>query len=198
MSPAQILERSYATLKRRLIEGDFHAGQRLEAARLSEQMHVSITPVRDVLNRLTGERLVEAVAGGGFYVPMPDESGLRELLEWNALLALHAARGKRNGVLFDEQPSRDNAVRTAQLFSSLVDVLGNREMSHAVTSINDRLHAMRRIDAQVMGDTVPDLAALEELAANGPPSILVKRIREFHRRRKAKLPAYVRLLRLGG
>ena len=55
MSPAHVLEPTYDTLRRRLVAGDWPPRCRLEAARLAEELGVSITPVRDALNRLTGE-----------------------------------------------------------------------------------------------------------------------------------------------
>lgn len=197
MSPAQILERSYDTLKQRLIAGDFNAGQRLEAARLAEQLHVSITPVRDVLNRLTGEGLVYAIAGGGFYVPSPDESGLRDLLEWNAFLASHAARSRRTVLPSILPGPRNDAERTANFFSVLAQGLGNGEFTKAVESCNAKLHAMRLLDDQIFGDTQNELDALEASLVHGPVSTLIKQIRRFHTKRQSRLPTYVRLLRAG-
>lgn len=198
MSPSQVLERSYLTLKRRLIEGTFMVGQRLEAARLSEELHASITPVRDVLNRLTGEGLVQAIAGGGFYVPMPDESDLRNLLAWNVYLAQHALHAQR-GII--EMPRRldlhhqDDAARTGAIFSHLAARLQNPEFSRAVDSVNDRLYAMRLLDERVLGRTAEELSALETIMASGAPSSAVKQVKQFHRRRGDRLATYVRLLR---
>lgn len=198
MSPAQILERSYETLKRRLIEGSFLAGQRLEAARLSEQLHASITPIRDVLNRLTGEGLVHAIAGDGFYVPLPDEGSLRDLLDWNAALALQAARAQKpvtSGFLAVRTPASDIAARTASLFTHLAGGLDNGEFVRAVANVNDRLHAMRLLDERVIGKTGEELDAFEAVVVTGDAPVIVKRVRQFHSRRRARLATYVRLLR---
>ena len=54
MSPAYVLEPTYDTLRRRLFAGVWPSGQRLEAARLATELGVSMTPVRDSLNRLAG------------------------------------------------------------------------------------------------------------------------------------------------
>ncbi|MDR7154851.1 DNA-binding transcriptional MocR family regulator [Sphingobium xenophagum] len=193
MSPAQILERCYQALKQRLVEGEFHPGQRLEAVRLADEMHVSMTPVRDVLNRLTGEGLVDAIAGGGFYVPVPDEGGLRDLLDWNALLALYAA-GSRQRTVREGTGSPDDIDRTASLFFRLAESLGNREMMRTVGHLNDRLYAMRLLDARILGETGSEILGLEE-ALMADNADLSKRIRAYHRRRKARVATYVRLLR---
>lgn len=198
MSPAQILERSYQTLKQRLMEGGFRPGYRLEAARLADDMHVSITPVRDVLNRLTGEGLVEAIAGGGFYVPLLDESMLRDLLDWNAALALLAIRMQQSSthsIAFLDHDDLDVPERTARLFCRLALRLGNSEFTRAVESANDRLHAMRQLDERVIGNTREELAELVSAAETATASALAKQVRQFHARRKGRLATYVRLLR---
>lgn len=198
MSPAQIVERCYRTLKQRLIEGEFNPGQRLEAARLADNMHVSITPVRDVLNRLTGEGLIGAVAGGGFYVPVPDEGSLRDLLDWNAFLALHAARARKS-VMEPFSSGFENVPvnvpeRSALLFARLSLRPGNRQFLSAVESLNDKLHPMRLLDERILDGAADELVELER-GMEGDAGIFVKRIRLFHKRRKAKLPTYVRLMR---
>ncbi len=198
MSPAQILERSYQTLKQRLIEGGFRPGHRLEAARLADDMHVSITPVRDVLNRLTGEGLVEAIAGGGFYVPLLDESMLRDLLDWNAALALLAIRMQQSStpsVAVLDRDALDVPERTARLFCRLALRQGNSEFTRAVESANDRLYAMRQLDERVLGKTSEELAELESAAETATASALAKQVRQFHARRKGRLATYIRLLR---
>ncbi|WP_420143973.1 GntR family transcriptional regulator [Sphingobium sp.] len=198
MSPAQILERSYDTLKRRLIAGDFDAGQRLEAARLSEQMHVSITPVRDVLNRLTGEGLVEAIAGGGFYVPILDEGRLRDLLDWNSFLSIQAVRMKRVAKPQIRVTGGNDAARAAHFFSAIAGSTGNRELVSTVSRTNDRLYAMRLLDTQVLTGVGLEFEAMEQAMAEDSLAVLVKLVRAYHRRRVARLPTYMRLLREAG
>src|SRR3546814_19229888 len=73
--------------------GAWSAGVRIEAARLADEIGVSITPVRDALNRLAGERMVDFIAGEGFRVPLYSEAELRDLFGLNRLLLL-AAVGK--------------------------------------------------------------------------------------------------------
>jgi DNA-binding GntR family transcriptional regulator len=95
MSPLQAMERSYAALRQVLRDGMHPPGHRLEANRIADELGVSPTPVRDALNRLVGERMVEASSGEGFHVPRLDEGDLRDLYEWNSALAIMAARTSR-------------------------------------------------------------------------------------------------------
>ena len=86
MSPAHVLEPTYQRLKRALMEGTWANGAKLEAMRLADDFGVSMTPVRDSLNQLVGEGLVDLTPGDGFRVPVLTEQGLRDVLRVNAVL----------------------------------------------------------------------------------------------------------------
>ena len=79
MSPSHILEPTYQALRERLMGGEWPAGFRLDTARLAADLGVSKSPVRDSLNRLTGERMVDFEPGYGFHVPRLDETQLRDI-----------------------------------------------------------------------------------------------------------------------
>src|SRR3989344_3702170 len=68
MSPAHVFEPTYEAIKRRLMTGEWATGARIEAARLADDLGVSMTPVRDSLYRLNGERMVDFTPGEGFHV----------------------------------------------------------------------------------------------------------------------------------
>src|SRR5438132_2867759 len=88
-------ERVYAAIKQQLRCGCYRPGHRLEPAVLSEQLNASVTPVRDALHRLTGERLVEAPRHEGFRVPMLTETMLRHLYAWHRDLVTLAMLNRR-------------------------------------------------------------------------------------------------------
>ena len=86
MSPAHVLEPTCTKLKQMLVEGVWPPGEKLEALRLADELGVSMTPVRDCLNRLVGERLVDMKPGEGYRVPRISEKALRDMLAVNAAL----------------------------------------------------------------------------------------------------------------
>ena len=45
MSPAHVFEPTYEAIKRRLMTGEWATGARIEAARLADDLGVSMTPV---------------------------------------------------------------------------------------------------------------------------------------------------------
>src|ERR1700761_6944712 len=59
MSPSHILEPTYRAIKQRLMCGEWPAGFRLDTARIATDLGVSTSPVRDSLNRLAGECMVD-------------------------------------------------------------------------------------------------------------------------------------------
>src|SRR3546814_11818579 len=70
---------------------------RSDSTRIAEALSVSVTPVRDSLYRLTGERMVDFTHGEGFHVHRLTETELRDMLELNLILLLAAiatARGQ--------------------------------------------------------------------------------------------------------
>lgn len=123
MSPGATFERVYNELKRMLAEGELPPGSPIEPALIGRQLASSITPVRDALHRLTGERLVEAPSHNGFRVPLPSEAALRDLYNWNGLVLGLAAKqlppisvGKGSRMLLPRPTSRP---RPLHFFSSL-------------------------------------------------------------------------------
>jgi len=191
MSPLQAMERSYSVVKHMLREGKFQPGFRLEANRLADELGVSMTPVRDVLHRLVGERLVEASSGDGFHVPRFTEAMLRDLYEWNSALAIMAARTSKardSGEAMPLDPSVGPADRVAMFFESLAADAPNHEIRAAVVCANDRLHAFRLIEKKVLNPVVGELEALAVPDAGQPATI-----RRYHVRRMKVVPALLRM-----
>lgn len=179
MSPTQAMERSYAALRQLLRDGAYAPGHRLEANRIAEQIGVSMTPVRDALNRLVGEQLVEASSGEGFHVPRLDEGDLRDLYEWNSILAVLATRSARTipapDAIEEAMASGSLAEATAATFGMLAESVPNRELSMAIARASDRLHPFRLAEPQVLQ---PIFGELEELLE--PSSSRQAVIRRYH------------------
>lgn len=193
MSPAHVLEPTYAAIKQRLMAGAWPGGTRIEAARLAELLGVSITPVRDSLNRLAGERMVDFVAGEGFRVPRPGEIELRDLFALTRLLLL-AAIGPAAAL---ERRGRggDLADRIGWLFLDLARLSANHELVAAVDALNDRLYLARTFDVRIFEDATDELAALEALASRQAAGRdLRARVAQYCHRREREAATFARLL----
>ncbi|MBS7705576.1 GntR family transcriptional regulator [Chelatococcus asaccharovorans] len=87
----------YQRLRNLIIKHEIPAGQRLDTRRLAEAFAVSSGPVRDAINRLTGEALVQHVASRGYFVRPISEVDLIEAHEMIFMVLRHA-------VLFPRRP----------------------------------------------------------------------------------------------
>lgn len=80
-----------ATLRERIMTGDFPMGARLVEGKLSEELGVSRMPVREALRELAAEGIVTIEARRGASVTMFSEDQKREMIEVRATLeALNA------------------------------------------------------------------------------------------------------------
>jgi DNA-binding FadR family transcriptional regulator len=196
MSPAHVLEPTYAAIKRQLKEAHWPMGTKLEAVRLADDLGVSITPVRDSLNRLFGERLVDFSPGDGFRVSMISEGELRNLFRLQYIL-LHAAV-ETQPINMPEFPNVKAALVdcTSHLFRMIASCSDNAELVTTVASINDRLHVPRSYDTRIFEDAEEELAHLWQAAMGSNPTPPVTRdlLTRYFMRRIAHAASYVRVL----
>lgn len=195
MSPAHVFEPTYEAIKRRLMTGAWPSGTRIEAARLADDLGVSLTPVRDSLYRLNGERMVDFAPGEGFHVHRLTETEFRDLLELHLILLLAALATAPNGPAARAPADQAYPDRASGLFLSLASRSANTEIIASIAAIGDRLHFTRHFDEAILADTERELATLEaaimEVAPQAPTRQLLL---GYHERRAQEAGAYVRLL----
>ena len=199
MSPAHVIEPTYEAIKRRLMRGEWAGGSRLDSTRIAEALGVSVTPVRDSLYRLAGEKMVDFTHGEGFHVHRLSETELRDMLELNLVLLLAAIATGRAPAEETIAASSDDADAAAALFLEVGRRSGNAELAAAIAALNDRLHAARRLDAAILGEVAIELAGLGAALADnqhplGPARSVVLR---YHERRAREAATYVRRLAEG-
>ena len=195
MSPGPTFDRVYPALKEQLMSGRFAPGDHLEPAAIGEELNSSITPVRDALHRLVGERLVEAPRNDGFRVPAPTEAELRDLYRWSRELLEQALRRRPSGSGADTlspgeadvMPS-STAPAAADLFRYIARRSGNAELEAAVENVSDRLAAMRSVERRLFADHAEELAGLRALLAGPDTGPLRRAIAAYHRRRQRCVP----------
>jgi len=89
--PAALPDRIYATLKHRILTGSILPSARIVEKELCAEMHVSRTPLREALNRLALEGLVQIVPYRGYGVAPLTVQGFRELCEVRRILEAEVA-----------------------------------------------------------------------------------------------------------
>jgi DNA-binding FadR family transcriptional regulator len=194
MTPGATFERVHASLRARLHAGRFVLGEQLEPQHLADELNASITPVRDALHRLVGERLVEVAPAGGFRIPILTEVGLRHLYDWNRRLLLLAladaprsapAAGSAGPAAPASTDEPELPERTARLFAAITDLSANPECGLAVAAISERLAFVRVREPLMAGEdrAEEELAGLERLLARGDWRGLRGAIASYHRHR---------------
>ncbi|GGB72825.1 GntR family transcriptional regulator [Blastomonas aquatica] len=193
MSPAHVIEPTYEAIRRRLMQGHWPPGTRLEASKIADQLHVSVTPVRDSLYRLAGERMVDFEHGEGFHVPRMTESALRNMLELHLVLILAAVATQSSSPIAPLDGENDSSDGFGSLFREIARRSGNTELTIAVTGLGDRLLPIRIADVAVLDDTAEELGRLETAlsGSGGLPEIRMVLL-HYHERRARQADAYIR------
>lgn len=157
----------YDLLKQKIICSVFEPGERLNIEVLADSLEVSATPVRECLNRLVAEDLLELVPRVGFFMKPVLEGSVRELYELNFALLnwaidLAASDLKIQGNTVHE-PSRGYlqvlstaprqspemlASLSSKMFLNLALFSGNQELIARINNINDRLYYIRKIEVE--------------------------------------------------
>lgn len=185
MAPDPALsERIYQELRRRLLAGGFKLRERLDVARIASEMQASATPVREALARLAAERLITAKPARGFFAVLWTEAELKALYEWRGALVRMAAEVRTEAVprVLDAGDYGD-AIRT--LFET-IESDANRELRHAAANADDRLHAARRVEMEIIPGAAADAHAI---AAAQSKRALIAMLRRYHTKRIAHVGA---------
>ncbi|MCC6240870.1 MAG: GntR family transcriptional regulator [Phycisphaerales bacterium] len=85
-------ELAYAHVRQKLLLGDLPMGGRLREDKLAKEIGVSRTPVREALNQLDAEGLIDLVRNRGAFVQTLTYRDVKELYSLRALLEGYAAQ----------------------------------------------------------------------------------------------------------
>ncbi|WP_150291078.1 GntR family transcriptional regulator [Sphingobium estronivorans] len=182
-------ERVYLGLKADYLAGHFVPGKRIDLQDLANRYHSSKTPVREAAFVLVGEGLFMHHSDGGFLVPILEPTELIELLDWHmqlliaVLTTLKESAVRRALQPYSILPSETSAVsialRAAEIFSSLAEATGNRQATHEVRRLNERLHYSR------IAETAETTSAKKELAI-----FASMEVGNFHKATRRRIEAY--------
>jgi DNA-binding GntR family transcriptional regulator len=149
----RIADDIYQVLRSNILQQEFEAGQRLQVDELAEQLDVSRTPVREALNLLAAEELVEIVPRSGTYVAHPSVEDIEEIFDLRMALEGLAAerlaesspdqeklRELRDLLDWTEQGDDDETIQHAEANRSfherLVEMSGNSKLIQIYRMLN--------------------------------------------------------------
>lgn len=127
-----LVEEVYRVLWGRIVSRDLHPGQKLSDLRISTELGVSRTPVREALHRLLQDGVIEAQPNRGFYVTSFAAADIDEIFEIRAALEALALRS-----LALHHPEEDYAWALAQLDEVEAQIAGADDEA-AIVAANDR------------------------------------------------------------
>lgn len=193
INQTRLTQTVYKLLRERIATHDFAAGERLQLDVLAEQLGVSRTPVREALNQLAAEGLIEIRPRHGTFVAKVDQETIAEL--YQVRLVIDASVGKllaarlTNRQVHTLSRLLDRLVNLVAgetyvdygayleadraFHSAIIHMLGNRRLSAIYDEINLPLWLLRaQADAGTPRDARESLAEhraiLEALASRDP------------------------------
>ena len=206
-------EGPYRRLKDLILRNHYRPGMHLKVADLADELGVSTTPVREALNRLVVERLIDGAPGLGFFARQPSELEIRNLYDmnqWYLGLALSEAEkaaahsdssrisaliSALNGVQPGAPEGGESIANATGEFTLLVaEQARNSEIFRSIGNINDRLYYVRVCESRLVKDAVGELATMFQQFHARQLDDLRQCIKAYHEARTAVLPDLMREL----
>ncbi|QNG48549.1 GntR family transcriptional regulator [Sphingobium yanoikuyae] len=192
MSPdALVADRVHREIKQRILAGKYASGTSLTVQSLADIFGTSISPVRDALNRLVGERLVEIQPAGGFMLPEITSARAYNLYSLHADLVRMVVKVMAGIDTLEPPPSYLSdqtadgpavAAATSQFFALLAGFSPNREHLGAIVQTGERL-ALLRLHEGSIAKHGGELAGLWNVTRSGNRNATRIAMWHYHRRR---------------
>jgi DNA-binding GntR family transcriptional regulator len=87
-----LADQVYASLKKGILDGDLHPGERLKEVEIATSLGASRTPVREALSRLEQEGLVQPLSSGGLTVVELSPNDVEEIFGLLKVVESYAIR----------------------------------------------------------------------------------------------------------
>lgn len=157
--------RTESVLREMILDGNIAPGQRLNEVALASSLGISRGPLREAIQRLTGEGLLTSVSHRGAYVRTFERAEVVELYELRAALELHAVRlvserasdddiADLESMLSETQHRMDSARRRAypqelDFHLRLVMLTGNQALTRVALESHRQISLARTMSAHV-------------------------------------------------
>lgn len=200
------VEFAYDRIKKLIVNFQFRPGEHLQIGDISDQLRISVTPVREALSRLHAEDLIVSIPNRGFFTKSLDVEELRDLYELAFVLlkfglesTSNTERSRHLGQPFTfastdsltQSADRDLriqalAIEIERLFEAIVALSSNAIMKKIIQNFNDKSHFIRVIDLQIdqhFEDVLRDTRNLvSQIAAHEVPAALANLHHQFERK----------------
>lgn len=166
MAPeASAAQRAYSEIKRMILEGVLPARARLDMEDLARMLGLSSMPVRLALSLLSAERLVRPGEHAAYEVALWSAPELAELYEWRGMLLNLALPSKAAGSELKRVSRTQPYAQAVASAMRLLEDHANANLKRAARNADERLHAARMVEAEVLADVEREFATLIDAIA---------------------------------
>ncbi|AWJ90317.1 GntR family transcriptional regulator [Azospirillum baldaniorum] len=147
---SKVVDRVYQQLKELVISFEIPPGHQIHIADVADKLNVSVTPVREALNRLLNEGYLARSSGRGFYNRHIDIEELRDLFQLRGSIAIGAIhillrtnlRDQVETLLISPELSRNGESGSPfklKICENIIAAVGNHEIMRIYRNISDRM-----------------------------------------------------------
>ena len=147
-------DKVYEVLKKKILERELKPGDKVQVDEVAHQLGVSRTPVKDALNRLALEGLIDKVARRGTFVSTMSAQDVDELFDLRLLMESYAAekvleKDKANSFLADIRQCMAHIDRIAQSDDPDYDayLAWNRDLHLSLIKLADNNRLMQMYES---------------------------------------------------
>ncbi|MGI9400661.1 MAG: GntR family transcriptional regulator [Rhizobiaceae bacterium] len=157
------VEALYIKLKDMAVDFRIRPGERINEVALARELDASRTPLREALNRLVAEQLIDFQPGKGFFCRPLDPEKIHELYELREIIETASVRLAclraeddeietlknnlyTNGLSYIGKTIREVTAFDEAFHIDIASLSGNSELVRQLTQINERIRFVRWVD----------------------------------------------------
>jgi len=158
-------EVAYEEIKNMILTGELAQGERIMLDKMAERMHLSITPVREALNKLAQEDLIQMTPRTSYEVVCLDRNDINDILDIRELLETFALRSAGDDLqsfpveelsaLFRKPYPPENYLQFIEadirLHETIISVAKNRKLKKLFDFIYNGIRILAIPSAQIRG-----------------------------------------------
>lgn len=93
---AEVTPQVYDRIQNKILNFEIKFGGRINVKSLCEEFHVSSTPVREAIKKLTEDGLIRNIPRKGYYVYSPTAEDVQEIYELRTMIECYVLSSKKN------------------------------------------------------------------------------------------------------
>lgn len=134
--PVSLLEFAYEKIKEDIMTGTYRQGEKLSAHKIAEALNISQTPIKEALNRLASEGLIEAIPRHGMMLKKFSVKEIRDMLNVRMMMEMYSAKLAVKNV-----GKHPEAIKRMEELLPLLATVGDREYIET-TKLEQEFHGL--------------------------------------------------------